>query len=107
MWSLLLAASLAVPADSTPPPRDAWFGPDKVKHFFVSAFVQSAAYSAARGAKLSHSNAQAGAGVITAVVGVGREVHDRRVGRVFSARDLLWDAAGAVAAAALLNKTRR
>jgi putative lipoprotein len=98
--ALLLAAAL------TEPPKDRWIGVDKVKHFFVSAFVHSVAYSAARAAKLSASNAQAAAGVVTGVVGVGREIHDKRVGKPFSFKDLTWDAAGAAAAATVLNKTR-
>jgi putative lipoprotein len=100
MKAILAAALLAAP------PKDGWFGVDKVKHFFMSAFVQSAAFSAARAAKLSVTNAQAVAGVTTAVVGIGREIHDKRVGRPFSVKDLTWDAAGGVAAARLLNKTR-
>ena len=88
------------------PPKDSWFGADKVKHFFVSAFVQSASFSAARALGASNSSAQTFAGVTTAAIGIGREVHDRRRGRIFSVRDLAWDAAGGVAAAALLRRTR-
>lgn len=96
--TLLLVAGLAEP------PKDRWIGVDKVKHFFVSAFVQSAAFSVARAAKLS--NAQAAAGVATGAVGIGREIHDKRLGKPFSVKDLTWDAAGGIAAAAMLNKTR-
>jgi uncharacterized protein YfiM (DUF2279 family) len=98
--ALLFASLLALP------PKDGWFGVDKVKHFLVSAFVQSATFSAARAAKVPRSNAHALAGVSTAVAGIGREVHDRRRGRVFSVKDLAWDAAGGVAAAALMHGTR-
>ena len=88
------------------PPGDKWFGTDKVKHFFMSAFVQSATFSAARAAGASNSNAQVIGGVATGVVGIGREVHDRRRGRIFSGKDLAWDAAGGAAAATLLRRTR-
>jgi uncharacterized protein YfiM (DUF2279 family) len=88
------------------PPRDSWFGTDKVKHFFMSAFVQSAAFSAARALGASNSSAQAIGGVTTGVMGIGREVYDRRRGRIFSVKDLAWDAAGGVAAAGLLRRTR-
>ena len=88
------------------PPRDGWFGADKVKHFFMSAFVQSATFSAARALGAPTSTAQAIGGVATGVVGVGREVHDKRRGRIFSVKDLAWDAAGGVAAAALLRRTK-
>jgi uncharacterized protein YfiM (DUF2279 family) len=77
-----------------------------VKHFFVSAFVQSAAFSAARAAGMPNSRAQTVAGVTTGVIGIGREVYDRRHGRIFSAKDLVWDAAGGLAAASLLRRTR-
>ena len=100
MMALLVAAALAAP------PKDGWFGVDKVKHLFMSAFVQSAAFSAARAAKLSIPNAQAAAGIATGVVGIGREIHDKRLGKPFSLKDLTWDAAGGLGAAALLNKTR-
>lgn len=99
---LALSAALLLAA----PPKDRWFGTDKVKHFFMSAFVQSAGFSAARALGASNSGAQVAGGVATAVVGIGREVHDRRVGRIFSVRDLTWDAAGGVAAAAVLRRTR-
>lgn len=100
MKALIVATVLAVP------PRDRWFGADKVKHLFVSAFVQSAAFSAARAARLPRSNAHAAAGVVTAVVGIGREIHDKRAGKPFSLKDLTWDAAGGVGAAVLLKRTR-
>ena len=105
----LLAATLTLsPANGmfAAPPKDRWFGADKVKHLFMSAFVQSAAFSAARAAKLSVSSAQVAAGVTTSVVGIGREIHDKRRGRPFSLKDLTWDAAGGVGAAVVLNKTR-
>ena len=97
---LTMAALLAAP------PRDGWFGTDKVKHFFMSAFVQSASFSAARAFGASNSSAQAIGGITTTAVGIGREVHDRRHGKIFSVKDLTWDAAGGVAAAALLRRSR-
>jgi uncharacterized protein YfiM (DUF2279 family) len=88
------------------PPKEGWFGTDKVKHFFMSAFVHSVTFSAARALGASRPAAQViGAGT-TGLVGIGREVHDQRQGRTFSVRDLTWDAAGAVSAAVLLRRTR-
>jgi uncharacterized protein YfiM (DUF2279 family) len=97
---LALVAAISVNA------ANPWLGADKVKHFLLSAFIQSGAFAAARAMGANHSNAQLLAGVTTAGFGIGREVHDRRVGRPFSVPDLAWDAAGALAAAALLNGTR-
>ncbi len=98
----LTAAALLLAA----PPRDSWVGTDKVKHFFMSAFVQSAAFSVARAAGVRSSSAHAVAGVTTGVIGIGREVYDLRQSRIFSAKDLVWDAAGGLAAAGLLRRTR-
>jgi uncharacterized protein YfiM (DUF2279 family) len=88
------------------PAADRWFATDKVKHFLMSAMIQSTAYSLARSAEVSRSNAQVAAGVASVVFGVAKEVKDRRQARVFSVKDLVWDGAGALAAAALLNGTR-
>ncbi len=89
------------------PPQDAWFGPDKVKHFFASAFVQSMSYGSLRAAGASHGGALAGATAATTAAGVGRELRDRRVKGVFSGRDLVWDVAGAGAVTLLLARTER
>ena len=88
------------------PPRLA-VAPDKVKHFFMSAFVQSASYSALRLARVDHDDALVAASVATVAVGIAKEVYDRRSGGRFDAHDLLWDLAGAGAAAALLEQSRR
>jgi putative lipoprotein len=86
---------------------DGWFGPDKLQHFFTSAFVQSLGYGALRRAGADNGAAIAGASGVTAAVGVGKELRDRRVRGDFSARDLLWDAAGAGSATVLLVRTIR
>jgi uncharacterized protein YfiM (DUF2279 family) len=87
--------------------RDAWFGPDKLQHFFTSAFVQSLGYGALRRVGAQNGPAIAGASVVTAAVGVGKEVYDRRTKGDFSVRDLAWDAAGAGSASVLLVRTVR
>lgn len=97
-WGFILA--LQVPPDN-------WFGADKIKHFLVSAFVQSVSYSALRLTNLEHGDALLGASGVTALVAVGREVHDWRSGRPFSRRDLVWDVVGASGATVLLSRTVR
>ena len=88
--------------------RDSWFGPDKIKHFFMSAFIESVTYSALQAARVNHRPALRGAIGVTMVIGVGREIHDKRTpGNIFSVRDLTWDAVGATAGAVLLSQTRR
>lgn len=96
---VVLAALLAL---QTPP----LFGADKVKHFLMSFLVQSAGYSAARAAGLDRTPAQIVGGTGVAAVGVAKELHDRAVKKGLSVSDLMWDAAGGVAAASLLNGTR-
>jgi uncharacterized protein YfiM (DUF2279 family) len=86
---------------------DPWFGPDKVRHFFVSAAIQSLGYGVLRAFDVEHGGALGGASVVTAGFGVGKELSDRRRGYGVSARDLVWDAAGAAAVSLLLASTER
>ncbi len=106
---IVIAISLRLPGGPAvqAPSPDRWLGPDKIKHFALSAFVQGVGYAALRGVGAEHRLALAGASVGTAVVGVGREVYDRREGRIFSRRDLVWDAAGAAAMSVALTQTVR
>lgn len=99
MTHALLVASLLWPGNGL-------FGVDKLKHFFLSAFVHSAAYSVARVAGADRGAAQAAGAALAMSVGVAKEIHDRRSGRVFSKADLVWDAAGSLAAAAILNGSK-
>ena len=85
--------------------RARWFGADRVKHFFLSFFVQSASYTALRTANLGDAPALAGATVATGAVGLSKEVWDRRHGKPFELGDLVWDALGAATASALLVRT--
>ena len=104
MRGLLLVLTLGRAPEHT---RDGWFGPDKLQHFFTSAFVQSLGYGVLRRAGADNSPAIAGASVVTAFVGMGKEVHDRRTKGDFSVRDLAWDVAGAGSASVLLVRTVR
>ena len=103
MHRLWLVFTLTAP----PSGGDPWFAGDKLQHFFSSAFVQSISYASLRTTGLSHGTALAAASATTAVIGVGKEVHDRNAKGDFSLRDLTWDAAGAGAATVLLVRTRR
>ncbi|MGH7603338.1 MAG: VanZ family protein [Gemmatimonadaceae bacterium] len=95
-------------AHIAPPHQDAWFGIDKLKHFFMSVFIESVTYSALQAAHVKHRSALGGAIGVTMAVGVGREIHDSRIpGNLFSVRDLTWDAVGAAAGAVLSSHTIR
>lgn len=103
MLHLLLVLSLAGPGDH--PGGDPWFAPDKVKHFFMAAFVQSVAYGAVRATGARHDVSLGAATGVTAAVSVGKEIWDRHAGGELSVRDLAWDAAGAGAATLLLRRS--
>ncbi|MEJ7760833.1 MAG: alpha/beta hydrolase [Gemmatimonadaceae bacterium] len=83
------------------------FGPDKIKHFFISAFIGAAGFGALQAVGAGRDLALAGALGATAAAGLGREVYDRRTKGDFSIADLVWDAAGAGAALLVINKTQR
>ncbi|HEY5022823.1 MAG TPA: VanZ family protein [Gemmatimonadaceae bacterium] len=102
---LCLAVNLIYGQIAAPHP-DAWFGIDKLKHFFMSAFIESVSYSALQAARVNHRSALGGAIGITLAVGVGREIHDMRTpGNIFSVRDLTWDVIGTGAGAVLVAHT--
>jgi uncharacterized protein YfiM (DUF2279 family) len=100
---LLLALVLLAPAAR--PAGARWFGPDRVKHFFLSFFVQSASYSVARAANVGRGTAVIVASGATAAAAVSKELWDRKRGTGFDGLDLVWDALGAGAATALLVRT--
>lgn len=98
---------LLVLALQAQPPADRWFSPDKLKHFFMAAFVQSVTYSALRATQLGHQSSLVGATAGTVAVSIGKEWVDARRTGVFSKRDLVWDAAGIGASTLLLERTAR
>lgn len=108
---LLLAvafAPLSAGAQSVrTPQRDSWFGADKIKHFLMSAFIQSLTFGGLQYAGAHRNAAFAGSIGVTAAFGIGKEFHDKRIGEPFSLRDITWDAAGAAAALAMLKSTQR
>lgn len=95
-------------AAATRPHPDPWFGIDKVKHFFMSAFIESVSYSLLQASGVQHRSAMTGAIGITLGFGLAREIHDHRTpGNIFSVRDLTWDAIGTTAGAVMLSHTIR
>jgi uncharacterized protein YfiM (DUF2279 family) len=99
---VVLAFALSLHA----PPRMS-VEPDKLKHFFLSAFVQSTSYSVLRVARVKHDEALVGAGAATVAAGIGKEVRDSRAGGRFDVGDFMWDLAGGAAAAAVLEQSHR
>lgn len=101
-----LALVFALQLGSAPKADDGWLSADKAKHFLLSAFVQSAGFSALRAARVSRGGALAGATVFSAGAGLGKEWYDKKFGGDPSFRDLAADGAGILAASALLHQTR-
>ena len=72
---------------------DRWYGEDKVRHFAASAGITAISYGGAR-AMLDSDEAVGAAIGAAAVAGLVREIHDYRLGKPFSFKDLAWDALG-------------
>ena len=104
-FSLLVILALRGAADH--PGGDSWFGVDKVKHFFMGAFVQSVGYSLVRVTGADHNASLLTATGLTAGVSVGKEIWDWRTGGTPSLKDFTWDAAGAGASTLLLQRSVR
>jgi uncharacterized protein YfiM (DUF2279 family) len=86
---------------------DRWFAVDKIKHFFMAAFVQSASFSALRLSGLGRRQSLVGATAVAGMVSIGKELYDLRSGGDPSFKDLAWDGAGIVAANVVLSHTQR
>ncbi len=102
-------AAVASPPPAPAPPRapDPWLGSDKARHFVLAGMVQGTAFGVATAAGVEGRPALVAASVATAVASVGKEVHDRRRGGRFSARDLAWDALGGTLWGVLLARSGR
>jgi hypothetical protein len=108
LLTVLAALALAFPLEAqSPRPADPLFGVDKVKHFFIAGFVESMTFAGMQSLGSSRSTARISAITATSIVSIGREIHDKKKKGLFSVRDLAWDAIGAGAALAVLNKTQR
>lgn len=111
------APMAAQPVGARPPARadtaaprlapDRWLGADKAQHFFVAGFTYAGSFALARLAGQERRSALVTAAAPTALISVGKELRDRRVTGRFSVRDLVADALGAAAYAALLARTAR
>ena len=104
--ALLLATPIAASAQARHA-RDSWFGVDKIKHFFMSAFVESVTFSGLQAIGANRNTAFAGAISAAAGFAVGKEFYDKRTTGLFSYRDLVWDAAGAGAGLLISRSTQK
>ena len=97
----------AAPAALAAPSPDRWLGGDKLRHFALAGMVQGSGFGLATAAGVRRRPALLSASVATAAVSLAKEWHDRRRGGVFSARDLVWDAAGAALWGVLVARSGR
>lgn len=87
-------------------PKDSWLGADKAKHFFLGAFVQSAAFSGLRTVGVSRNASLVAASGVTIAAALGKELRDRSAQGTPSAKDVVWGLAGAAAISPALARTR-
>jgi uncharacterized protein YfiM (DUF2279 family) len=85
---------------------DRWFSADKVQHFFIGTFVQSASFGVLRVAKVDKSAALIGASALSAATAIGKELRDRGGRGDVSAKDAAWTLMGAAAISPVLARTR-
>ncbi len=88
-------------------PRDTFLGPDKVKHFLMSAFIEDLGFGGLRTLGTSRGVAIGVASAVTVAAGVGREIHDGRTKGLFSFGDLTWDALGLAAGVLVISHSQR
>lgn len=105
---LALAAGCPQPQepDPGPPPiEDRWIAEDKLQHFALSFAATQMSYGGMRVA-VPHDQAVTAASITALALGVAKEVHDVRIGRPFSLKDLAWDTAGVALATLLIRQIR-
>jgi uncharacterized protein YfiM (DUF2279 family) len=101
----LFVVAFSVHALTTTP--DAWFGADKVKHFFLGAFIQSASFGVVRATAGNKTTALLVSSSVTAASVAAKEIRDRLTGRgTPSVKDAAWGLAGAAAVSPLMLKTK-
>lgn len=85
---------------------DQWLGADKLRHFLAAFAATGYAHAGLRALDVDADGAVIGGVAFALAASLGKEVHDVRVGRVFSLKDLAWDLAGTVLGALLVRAAR-
>lgn len=88
------------------PPADRWLSSDKVQHFFMGAFVQSASFSLLQAAGVDKAPALVAASGLSATAAFGKELRDRNGSGRPSVKDGVWTLAGAAAISPVLARTK-
>jgi uncharacterized protein YfiM (DUF2279 family) len=101
-----LGPELNRPDPIWPVQQDPWIAEDKFKHMFTSMAAVHFAYGAVRLTGMKDDAAVIAAVTSGAAAGIWKEFHDRRAGRPFSGRDLLWDGLGLGAGLVFISQVR-
>jgi uncharacterized protein YfiM (DUF2279 family) len=99
----ILLLSLSLQTIGAP---DKWFASDKVRHFFIGTFVQSASFGVLRAARVDKTPAFVAASAFSASVAVGKELRDRGGRGDPSVKDAVWTLAGAAGISPALAHTK-
>jgi glutamyl-tRNA reductase len=99
----ILLLTLSLQSLSSP---DRWLATDKLQHFLLGTFVQSASFGVLRAAKVGKSEAMIGASAVSITAAIGKELRDRRGGGDPRARDAHATLVGAGAISQLLLRTK-
>jgi uncharacterized protein YfiM (DUF2279 family) len=81
-------------ASVAPVMRDPWLGQDKAQHLFMSFALTTMTFGVARATGMRSRTALPVSAGVTLAAGIAKEMDDRRQGRFFSARDLVFDLLG-------------
>jgi uncharacterized protein YfiM (DUF2279 family) len=85
---------------------DPWVSRDKIQHFFLGAFIQSAAFGIADATGAGKSASLAGASAVSLSAVLAKEIRDRNGRGTPSAKDAIWGLAGAAAISPVLARTK-
>lgn len=76
-------------------PGDAWWGPDKAKHFTASFVLAAGTSAALKSSSESEATASAGGLLAASATGTAKEVYDQNIKRTyFSGKDMVWNLVG-------------
>ena len=87
--------TMTVPAR---PVSDQWFSQDKFLHFYFSATITGLGYHVyADRMKKDEDQGKVISVSLTALIGLGKEIYDKKKKNLFSWKDLAWDGLGIAA----------
>ena len=92
--ALVLSCLLAARVSAQTQPPDRWWARDKAMHYSVSLMLAADGYAVASANTERPAWRALWGSAFSLSAGLAKEIHDEAIGRVFSWRDLTWDALG-------------